>query len=62
MRNIERACGKWKDGGEKSKRLSDGLVEFDSDSERERERRGESVVAKEKDGFQCFKGFPYHSL
>lgn len=57
-RNIERACGKCKDRGEKSKRLSDGGVEFDS--ERERKKRGESMVAKER--FQCFKGFPYHSL
>ena len=40
-RNMERACGKWKDGGEKSKRLSDGWVEFDS--ERESKERGEKA-------------------
>lgn len=56
MRNKEQACGKWKDGGEKSKRLSDGGVEFDS--EQEREKRGESVVAKKKRDFNVSKDFP----
>lgn len=49
----QRAFGKWKDGGEKSKRSSDGGVEFDS--EQERGKRGESVVAKEKEGISVFQ-------
>ena len=45
------------DRGEKSKRLSDGGVEFDS--ERERQRRGESVVASERGrDFNVSKDFP----
>lgn len=37
----------WKDRGEKSKRLSDGGVDFDS--ERARDKSGESLVAKERE-------------
>lgn len=43
-RYIEQLCGKCKDRGERSKRLSDGGVEFDS--EEEGEERGESMLPK----------------
>lgn len=43
-RAIERACGKWKRGGEKSARLSAGGVEFDSERGKGEGRRGRKGV------------------
>lgn len=56
-RAIERACGKWKHGGEKSTRLSGGGVEFDSERGRQKGGRERGCQTRKRD-FNVSKDFP----
>lgn len=56
-RAIERACGKWKHGGEKSTRLSGGGVEFDSERGRQKGGRDRGCQTRKRD-FNVSKDFP----